>query len=187
MKCALHSTTCRTLSLPTPDIPTCRPIRRATRRPLRRAEVLARAGMSDHGVTLSVTKGLPLSGGQGGSAASAIAAAVAVNVLVGDSGNDMLDTHALLSAALVAESTEPGGISTTLRHRSWVEFAGSQHRSSRRVTRASEHGVVDCDRASGCRGAYRGCARGVATICAAIHAHRATGQRRSPGLGIRDW
>ena len=33
-------------------------------------------------MTLAVHKGLPLSGGQGGSAASAIAAAVAVNQLV---------------------------------------------------------------------------------------------------------
>lgn len=71
-------------------------------------EVLARAGMSERGVTLSVTKGLPLSGGQGGSAASAIAAAVAVNVLIADSGHDALDTHALLAAALVAESTVAG-------------------------------------------------------------------------------
>lgn len=71
-------------------------------------EVLARAGLSDRGVTLSVTKGLPLSGGQGGSAASAIAAAVAVNVLVADTGGDALDTHALLGAALVAESTVAG-------------------------------------------------------------------------------
>lgn len=71
-------------------------------------EVLARAGLADCGVTLTVTKGLPLSGGQGGSAASAIAAAVAVNVLVGDAGKDSLDTYALLSAALVAERTVAG-------------------------------------------------------------------------------
>ncbi|MBC8088465.1 MAG: homoserine kinase [Phycisphaerae bacterium] len=71
-------------------------------------EVLSRAGLAGHGVTLAVTKGLPLSGGQGGSAASAIAAAVAVNVLVSDAGKDSLDTHALLSAALVAESTVAG-------------------------------------------------------------------------------
>lgn len=71
-------------------------------------EVLERTGLGQHGVTLSVTKGLPLSGGQGGSAASAIAAAVAVNVLVSDAGADPLDTNALLSAALVAESTVAG-------------------------------------------------------------------------------
>ncbi|MEO8000106.1 MAG: homoserine kinase [Gemmatimonadaceae bacterium] len=71
-------------------------------------EVLLRAGMSEHGVTLHVHKGLPLAGGQGGSAASAIAAAVAVNQLVTDAGVDALDSHALLSAALVAESTVAG-------------------------------------------------------------------------------
>ena len=36
------------------------------------------------GIGLSVRKGLPLSGGQGGSAASAVAGAVAVNALLGD-------------------------------------------------------------------------------------------------------
>ncbi len=71
-------------------------------------EVLARAGVSDRGVTLSVTKGLPLAGGQGGSAASAIAAAVAVNQLVIDAGADGLDAHALLAAALVAETAVAG-------------------------------------------------------------------------------
>ena len=71
-------------------------------------EVLARAGQCARGVTLAVHKGLPLSGGQGGSAASAIAAAVAVNQLVVDAGGDALDVHALLSAALVAESTVAG-------------------------------------------------------------------------------
>ena len=40
------------------------------------------------GVTLAVTKGLPLSGGQGGSASSAVAAAVAVNRLLGEHMRD---------------------------------------------------------------------------------------------------
>ena len=71
-------------------------------------EVLKRAGMSEHGVTLRVHKGLPLAGGQGGSAASAIAAAVAVNQLVVDALGDGLDAHALLSASLVAESRVAG-------------------------------------------------------------------------------
>lgn len=71
-------------------------------------EVLALAGMSDLGVTLRVHKGLPLAGGQGGSAASAVAAAVAVNQLVIDARGDGLDPHALLSATLVAESTVAG-------------------------------------------------------------------------------
>lgn len=71
-------------------------------------EVLLRAGMLQRGVTLSVRKGLPLSGGQGGSAASAVAAAVAVNALLADAGGDALDSHALLAAALVAENTVAG-------------------------------------------------------------------------------
>jgi homoserine kinase len=56
------------------------------------------------GATLTVTKGLPLSGGQGGSAASAVAGAVAANHLL-DAG---LSTVALLNCALVAESAVAG-------------------------------------------------------------------------------
>lgn len=65
--------------------------------------VLELAGYRD-GVTLSARKGLPLSGGQGGSAASAVAGAVAANALC-DGG---LDSAALLSCALVAESAVAG-------------------------------------------------------------------------------
>ncbi|MFZ5622848.1 MAG: homoserine kinase [Gemmatimonadota bacterium] len=56
------------------------------------------------GIALRVTKGLPLSGGQGGSAASAVAAAVAVNRLLGHP----LDTAALLGACLRAEEVVAG-------------------------------------------------------------------------------
>jgi homoserine kinase len=56
------------------------------------------------GVGLTVRKGLPLSGGQGGSAASAVAGAVAVNALLGSP----LDRLALLGAALDAEETVSG-------------------------------------------------------------------------------
>ena len=56
------------------------------------------------GIALSVTKGLPLAGGQGGSAASAVAGAVAVNALLGGP----LDRHALLDACLVAEEVVAG-------------------------------------------------------------------------------
>jgi homoserine kinase len=56
------------------------------------------------GVGLTVKKGLPLSGGQGGSAASAVAAAVAVNALLGTP----LDRGALLGAALDAEEGVSG-------------------------------------------------------------------------------
>jgi homoserine kinase len=47
------------------------------------ARVRERAGKEAIGFTLDVEKGLPLAGGQGGSAASAVAAAVAVNELLG--------------------------------------------------------------------------------------------------------
>jgi homoserine kinase len=67
-------------------------------------EVLRRAGRTDVGVVLRVRKGLPLSGGQGGSAASAVAGAVAVNELLGRP----LDRDALLEACLVAETAVAG-------------------------------------------------------------------------------
>ena len=53
---------------------------------------------------MRVTKGLPLAGGQGGSAASAVAGAVAMNTLLGSPLNE----QALLAAALDAESTVAG-------------------------------------------------------------------------------
>src|SRR6185295_13530321 len=56
------------------------------------------------GIDLWVRKRLPLSGGQGGSAASAVAGAVAVNALLGGP----LDRHALLDACLVAEEVVAG-------------------------------------------------------------------------------
>jgi homoserine kinase len=57
-----------------------------------------------HGIALTVQKGLPLSGGQGGSAASAVAGAVAVNALLGNP----LDRLALVRAALAAEESVSG-------------------------------------------------------------------------------
>jgi homoserine kinase len=68
------------------------------------AEVLRRIGATSVGVSLSIEKGLPLSGGQGGSAASAIAGAFAVNALLGAP----LQDHDLLLAALVAEQRVAG-------------------------------------------------------------------------------
>lgn len=65
--------------------------------------VLQRAGIT-RGVGLRLEKGLPLSGGQGGSAASAVAGAVAANRLT-DAG---LDTAALLACAMEAEATVAG-------------------------------------------------------------------------------
>lgn len=62
------------------------------------------ARLDKRGVALSVRKGLPLSGGQGGSAASAVAGAVATNALLGG----WLDTPALLECCLQAEARVAG-------------------------------------------------------------------------------
>lgn len=67
------------------------------------AAVFARVGMQ-RGASLTITKGLPLSGGQGGSAASAVAGAVAANHLC-DAG---LDANALLACALEGEAMVAG-------------------------------------------------------------------------------
>lgn len=67
-------------------------------------EVLRRAGVSRMGLGISVRKGLPLAGGQGGSAASAVAGAVAVNHLLGNP----LDRTALFAASLEAEAAITG-------------------------------------------------------------------------------
>lgn len=56
------------------------------------------------GIALTVKKELPLSAGQGGSAASAVAGAVAANALCGSP----LPIEALLDACLLAESTVAG-------------------------------------------------------------------------------
>ncbi|MGH7582018.1 MAG: homoserine kinase [Gemmatimonadales bacterium] len=67
------------------------------------ASVFARAGYYG-GIELRLRKGLPLAGGLGGSAASAVAGAVAANALCGAG----LDAAALLECALEAESTVAG-------------------------------------------------------------------------------
>jgi len=68
-------------------------------------EVLRRTAPSERrGIALRVRKGLPLSGGQGGSAASAVAGAVAVNALL---GNPLPKTE-LVTACLAAEERVAG-------------------------------------------------------------------------------
>lgn len=69
--------------------------------------VVDRAGagtLRGRGIALAASKGLPLSGGQGGSAASAVAGAVAVNALLGSP----LDAAALIEACLAAEEAVAG-------------------------------------------------------------------------------
>jgi homoserine kinase len=56
------------------------------------------------GIALRAKKGLPLAGGQGGSAASAVAGAVAANALIGGP----LDSQALLACCLEAEARVAG-------------------------------------------------------------------------------
>jgi len=68
--------------------------------------VLERAGAKDVGIELEVHKGLPLAGGLGGSAASAVGGAVAANALVGGA----LREDELLESALFAESKVSGGL-----------------------------------------------------------------------------
>jgi homoserine kinase len=68
------------------------------------ARVRAMASADSVGLTLDIAKGLPLSGGQGGSAASAVAAAVAVNELLGSP----LRREELLEPCLDAEAVVSG-------------------------------------------------------------------------------
>jgi len=68
------------------------------------AAALGIAGRQGAGLTLRITKGLPLSGGQGGSAASAVAGAVATDALFALG----LSERQLLEAALNAESHVAG-------------------------------------------------------------------------------
>lgn len=68
-------------------------------------EVLRKGlALREPGIALTVRKGLPLSGGQGGSAASAVAGAAAANALLGG----VLETNALLECCLVAEAKVAG-------------------------------------------------------------------------------
>ncbi|MEO8189041.1 MAG: homoserine kinase [Acidobacteriota bacterium] len=68
------------------------------------AAVRRRAGATASGIALDVVKGLPLSGGQGGSAASAVAAAFAVNAFLGSP----LSRAELLEPCLEAEEAVSG-------------------------------------------------------------------------------
>lgn len=68
------------------------------------AREVLRRGCAEFGVRLKVEKGLPLSGGQGGSAASAVAGAVATNLLL----EKPLDALQLLEASIAAEAMVSG-------------------------------------------------------------------------------
>ena len=83
-----------------PDLPT-EPTRNTAA--IAAQAVVRRAGIAG-GIALHITKGLPLSGGQGGTADSAVAGAVAANLLCGAG----LDRHALLECAMEAEASVAG-------------------------------------------------------------------------------
>jgi len=68
------------------------------------AAVLAATGAPGTGLLLRCRKGLPLAGGQGGSAASAVAGALATNLLLGGP----LDQAGILAAALASEERLAG-------------------------------------------------------------------------------
>ena len=68
------------------------------------AALRADVKLAGDGIALTVRKGLPLSGGQGGSAASAVAGAAAANALLGS----VLDINTLLGCCLVAEAKVAG-------------------------------------------------------------------------------
>jgi homoserine kinase len=91
----------RVLSVSDPRIP-CDAARNTAA--LAAAEVLRRAGRPGVGLELRVEKGLPLAGGLGGSAASAVAGAFAANALLGSP----LDRGELLRSALEAEAVVAG-------------------------------------------------------------------------------
>jgi homoserine kinase len=91
----------RVLSVSDPRIP-CDPRRNTAA--LAASDVLRRAGAQGVGLELRVEKGLPLSGGLGGSAASAVAGAFAANALLGRP----LEADELLRAALEAEAVVAG-------------------------------------------------------------------------------
>jgi homoserine kinase len=84
-----------------PDLPTD-PSRNTAA--LAAGEIIRRVGADDAAITLRIIKGLPLAGGQGGSAASAVAGAVAVNALLGAK----LPESDLIEAALVGERQVAG-------------------------------------------------------------------------------
>ena len=89
-----------------PDLPTA-PDRHTSA--IAASAVLKLAGelgvaMAAPGIALTVRKGLPLSGGQGGSAASAVAGAVATSALLGMA----INTAQMLQCCLVAETKVAG-------------------------------------------------------------------------------
>ena len=72
-----------------------------------RAAITRGMRMSHPGIAITIKKGLPLSGGQGGSAASAVAGAVAANALIWPIGSGLTQNE-LLICALEGEEAVAG-------------------------------------------------------------------------------
>ena len=72
-----------------------------------RAAITRGVCVSHPGIAITIKKGLPLSGGQGGSAASAVAGAVAANALIWPVGSG-LSQNELLTCALQGEEAVAG-------------------------------------------------------------------------------
>ena len=72
-----------------------------------RAAITRGMRMSHPGIAITIKKGLPLSGGQGGSAASAVAGAVAANALIWPVGSGLTQNE-LLTCALEGEEAVAG-------------------------------------------------------------------------------
>ncbi|MEI6879296.1 MAG: homoserine kinase [Planctomycetota bacterium] len=72
-----------------------------------RAAITRGVRVSHPGIAITIKKGLPLSGGQGGSAASAVAGAVAANALIWPVGSGLTQNE-LLTCALEGEEAVAG-------------------------------------------------------------------------------
>ncbi len=78
------------------------------------AEVLRQLGRETDGVELVIQKGLPLSGGLGGSAASAVAGAVATNALCGGALGEAELLHCAIEAEGVVAGRHPDNAAPSL-------------------------------------------------------------------------
>jgi homoserine kinase len=78
------------------------------------SEVCRRVGAGALGLELEIVKGLPLAGGLGGSAASAVAGAVAANALLGRPLADEIVLECALEAEVVVAGRHPDNVAPSL-------------------------------------------------------------------------
>lgn len=101
----------RVLSVSDARIPTDAALNTAA---LGASEVLRRLGREQDGVELVIEKGLPLSGGLGGSAASAVAGAFATHALCGGSLGEAGLLHCAIEAEAVVAGRHPDNVAPSL-------------------------------------------------------------------------